>query len=82
VCACYCNLLLLVTLLFQFWLLQDKAKKLYKEVKHKKPVKKTPMRFFSRKDNTEGHYESVLQEMEQNIRLGQAEVSAPGKVCL
>ncbi|AEE34926.1 CSC1-like protein [Arabidopsis thaliana] len=57
----------------------DKAKKLYKEVKHKKPVKKTPMRFFSRKDNTEGHYESVLQEMEQNIRLGQAEVSAPGK---
>ncbi|XP_010511974.1 PREDICTED: CSC1-like protein At1g69450 [Camelina sativa] len=57
----------------------DQAKKLYKKVKHKKPVKKTPMRFFSRKNTPEDHYENVLQEMEQNIRLGQAEVSAPGK---
>ncbi|CAF2192323.1 CSC1-like protein At1g69450 [Brassica rapa] len=62
----------------------DNAKKLYKKVHHKKQadpqrVKKTPMRFFSRKDTPEGHYEKVLQELEHNIRLGQAEVSSPGK---
>lgn len=82
----YCHDLLqpklLVTLLFHFCLLQDQAKKLYKQVKHKKPDKKKPMRFFSRKDTPEGHYERVLQELEHNIRLGQAEAASPGKVCL
>lgn len=71
---------------FNSALLQDNAKKLYKKVHHKKQadpqrVKKTPMRFFSRKDTPEGHYEKVLEELEHNIRLGQAEVSSPGKVC-
>ncbi|CAN8239047.1 unnamed protein product [Cochlearia groenlandica] len=61
----------------------DNAKKLYKKVKSKKPdshrVNKAPMRFFSRKNTPEDHYEKMLEELEHNIRLGQAEVSLPGK---